>query len=110
MTPPIKGMWVVASDHELTAEIVHRAKEVLERAAETGEQVVVVEGIEFWWRPTPIDQQVNAAEALAFTEQIASMIVSARYPESDDFKRGAKQMHDHIHSYLTSLISQEEAA
>jgi len=55
--PPIAGMWVVDSYAELTREIVDAAKDLLESAAAEGKQVVVLDGIEFRWRPTRIDCQ-----------------------------------------------------
>jgi hypothetical protein len=59
--PPIAGMWVVDSTSELTPEFMERAIDALESAAAEGKQVVVMEGIEFRWRPI----RVEAADAAA---------------------------------------------
>ena len=54
--PPIAGMWVVESQqHELTPEIVRAVQDTLEVASAEGKQIIVVEGIEFRWRPTRVE-------------------------------------------------------
>ena len=62
---PVKGMWVVSSDAAITPKLMQHAKAALESAADSGQQVVVVQGIEFRWRPTPIDTSPLDVERLA---------------------------------------------
>ena len=53
--------------------MVEHAKPLLERAAENGQQVVVTEGIEFRWRPTPIDT-TTLADYEAAVDALAGLL------------------------------------
>ena len=50
---------------------------------------------------------ISAEDARLFAQLIGSMLISPRWPESDDFKRGAKEYADSMVAYLDYLIEDE---
>ena len=50
---------------------------------------------------------ISAEDARLFAQLIGSMLISKGYPESDEFKRGAKQYADHMVAYLDYLIDDD---
>lgn len=51
---------------------------------------------------------ISAEDAKLFAQLIGSMLIGPGYPESDEFKRGAKQYADHMVAYLDYLITDEQ--
>ena len=51
---------------------------------------------------------ISAEDAKLFAQLIGSMLIGPGYPESEDFKRGAKQYHEHMVAYLDYLITHDQ--